>query len=275
MPRPRGPPDTVPRSRWNDTVRVGWNRASYRYRPLRSSADVFGHREAEYRAWLDPILRTLPRDSPVLDLGSGTGEPAARILSERFQVTGVDISDVQVRRARRLVPRARFVRADLGEVEFPPSSFAAVLALYSLIHVPREQHRRVIRRVARWLAPGGWFLAIVGQARYEGEEDGWLGSDAPMLWSHYDGPTYRRWLKASGFRIVRESFVPEGDGGHRMFLARTGRSSRGRSSATPPVVGSGRRARALPPRTLAHPPRGGPEPPLSRWRSGGTTRKSA
>lgn len=263
------------RSRWNDTVRAGWNRVSYRYRPRRSSGDVFGHREAEYRAWLDPIVRALPRDAPVLDLGSGTGDPAARVLSERFRVTGVDISDVQVRRARRLVPKARFVRADIAEVDFPTASFAAVVALYSLIHVPREQHRAVIARVARWLVPGGWFLAIVGEARYEGKENGWLGSDAPMLWSHYDGPTYRRWLMAEGFRIVRESFVPEGDGSHRLFLARAKRRARSPANARKPVVGSGRRAPDPPPRTRAHPPREGPEPPPSPLGSDGTPRKSA
>lgn len=185
--------------------------------------DVFGHREEEYRAWLAPILRTLPRGSSVLDLGSGTGVPAARILTERHRVTGVDVSDTQVRRARRLVPRARFVRADLAEVDFPPGSFAAVIALYSLIHVPREEHRFIFRKVARWLTPGGWFLAIVGHTRYEGRQRGWLGTDAQMLWSHYDAATYRRWLRAEGFRVVRETFVPEGDGGHQLFLVRTGR----------------------------------------------------
>jgi SAM-dependent methyltransferase len=157
----------------------------------------------------------------VLDLGSGNGIPAARILAGRFRVTGVDISDVQVRRARRLVPRARFVRADLSEIDFSPSSFAAVISLYSLIHVPREQHRPLFRKIARWLVPGGWFLATLGHSAYEGQESGWLGSGAPMLWSHYDAATYRRGLGAEGFRIVREQFIPEGDGGHQLFLTRT------------------------------------------------------
>ncbi len=204
-------------------MRSGWNGVSYRYRPRNSSSDCFGHTEAEYRTWLDPILQGLPRGAEVLDLGCGTGVPAARILAGRFRVTGVDISDVQLRRARRLVPRARFVRADLAEVEFPPRTWGAVVALYSIIHVPREEHRPLFRKVARWLAPGGWFLAILGHSAYEGKESGWLGSEAPMLWSLYDAATYRRWFGAEGFRLVREEFVPEVDGGHQLFLARTGR----------------------------------------------------
>ncbi|MGP8159392.1 MAG: methyltransferase domain-containing protein [Thermoplasmata archaeon] len=216
MPTPRA----ISRGSWNEVVRSGWDRLSYRYRPRRASSDCFGHLERDYRAWLDPIRRALPRGSPVLDLGCGNGIPAARILSQRYRVTGVDISDVQVRRARRLVPRARFVRADLAEVDFPPGSFAAVISLYALIHVPREQHRPLLRKIAGWLVPGGWFLATLGHSAYEGRESGWLGSDTPMLWSHYDAATYRRGLHAAGFRIVREKFIPEGDGGHQLFLAR-------------------------------------------------------
>lgn len=217
-------PRRVSRASWKGTVRSSWNRVSYRYRPRNASSDCFGHLERDYRAWLGPVLTTLPRGSEVLDLGSGSGIPAARILAGRFRVTGVDISDVQVRRARRLVPRARFVRADLSEVDFPPNTFAAVIALYSLIHVPREEHRPLFRKVARWLVPGGWLLSILGHSEYEGKESGWLGSDAPMLWSQHGAATYRRWFGSEGFRIVREEFIPEGDGGHQLFVARKGRS---------------------------------------------------
>jgi len=233
MPGRAIPPRAVPRTAWNEAVRSGWDRVSYRYRPRNASSDCFGHLERDYRAWLDPIGKALPRGSPVLDLGCGNGIPAARVLASRFRVTGVDISDVQVRRARRLVPRARFVRADLGEVEFPLGSFAAVVCLYSLIHVPREQHRALLRKVAGWLVPGGWFLATLGHSAYEGREAGWLGSDAPMLWSHYGAATYRRWLGAEGFRIVREEFIPEGDEGHQLFLARTPPASSSRRANAP------------------------------------------
>lgn len=220
----------IPRSKWKETVRTGWNRVSYRYRPRGRSADTFGHEETEYRAWLDPIMKAVPRGSPVLDLGSGNGVPAARILARRFRVTGVDISDLQVRRARRLIPRARFLRADLAEVDFPPGAFAAVISLYALIHVPREEHHGLLRKVARWLVPGGWFLAIVGHERYEGVQRGWLGSEARMLWSHYDAATYRRWFRAEGYRLIRDQFVPEGRSGHHLFLVRTARHPNGVSA---------------------------------------------
>ncbi len=54
------------------------------------------------------------------------------------RVTGVDLSDVQIRRARQLVPAAVFIRGDAISMSFAPTSFDAVVCLYTLIHMPLE-----------------------------------------------------------------------------------------------------------------------------------------
>lgn len=256
---------TSSREDLREIVQSGWNRVSFRYRPRSRSVDSFGHTERGYRTWLAPLLVSLPGAAKVLDLGSGTGIPTARILGARFRVTGVDLSDVQVRRARRLVPRARFIRGVLVDVTFPDQTFAAVTALYSLVHVPRTKHRAVFRKVGSWLGPGGWFLAILGHTAYEGRVKGWLGSRAPEYSSHYDTATYRRMLRSEGFRITHEEVVPEGEGGHQLFLARHGGpGSRTPSSGRARSEPSGRRAHGLPRRTPTRRPGAGLRRPPSR-----------
>ncbi len=203
-----------------EIVRRGWNLASTIYRPNDANADVFGHSARDHEDWLRPFFREVPRGAPVLDLGCGCGVPDARLLSERFRVTGIDISDVQIDRARRLVPGARFVRADMTEVRFRPETFGGVLCLYSLIHVPLEEHRRLLERIHRWLRPGGILLLIAGTSAYEGTEENWLGSNAKMYWSHADRDTYRRWLTGVGLEVLRRAEIPEGSGRHTLFLAR-------------------------------------------------------
>jgi ubiquinone/menaquinone biosynthesis C-methylase UbiE len=167
-----------------------------------------------------PLLSGLPRGASVLDLGCGNGDPVARGLSRRFRVTGVDISDVQIRRARRLVPDAQFLRADMTTLRFPTGSFQAVVALYSMIHVPLRKQRPLLRRIYRWLSPGGLLLAILGKTAWTGRENSWLGVKAEMYWSHTDAATYDKWLRATGFDILRRKFIPEGNSGHELFLAR-------------------------------------------------------
>ncbi len=202
-------------------VREGWDRASLCYRPAASAeTDVFGHRSEEYRRWLAPLFDHLVQNDRVLDLGCGCGVPAAALLAEPFDVTGVDLSDVQITRARQLVPRATFLREDMTRVEFPPSSFRGVVCLYSLIHVPLAAQRPLLARIREWLCPKGWFIVITGHEAYEGTEADWLGSGATMFWSHADAATYRAWIQDAGFAIVDQTFVPEGKGGHELFRAR-------------------------------------------------------
>ncbi len=201
-----------------EVVREGWNRVSTIYRPPGASRDAFDHTNADYRDWLAPFFRMLAPGTEVLDLGCGCGIPEAQLLSERFRLTGVDISDVQIARARELLPTGRFVRADMTRVAFPPSSFGGIVCLYALIHVPLDEQPGLLSNVFRWLRPGGLFLVTTGAIEWTGVEEGWLGSNVKMYWSHADAATYERWFQDGGFRLLRRTFVPEADGGHALFL---------------------------------------------------------
>ena len=83
---------------------------------------------------IEPLLNRLDEGDKVLDIGCRAGVPVARSLSERFRVTGVDVSREMVRRARRNVPDGTFMCADIMSVDFPLSSFDAVVAFYSVFH---------------------------------------------------------------------------------------------------------------------------------------------
>ena len=206
----------MPQEQETDLVRRGYDALSFRYRS--DDAD-----EGRYRPWLATLTNRLPTAASVLDLGCGCGVPVARSLSAAgHRVTGVDISDVQIGRARRLVPDADFIRADAMAVQFPPASFDAVVCLYALIHLPLAAQPVLIRRIAGWLRPAGWLLATAGQEAWTGTADGWLGGDAVMWWSHADAATYAGWLREAGLEIIEQGFVPEDDGGHALFWARSG-----------------------------------------------------
>ncbi|WP_431903901.1 class I SAM-dependent methyltransferase [Micromonospora carbonacea] len=97
--------------------------------------------DGQYAPWLAALRRRLPAAAAVLDLGCGCGVPAARFLAAAgHRVTGVDISAVQVGRARRLVPTGTFL----------------------------PEQPRLIGRIATWLRPGGWLLATAGDSAWTG-----------------------------------------------------------------------------------------------------------
>ena len=71
---------------------------------------------------------------------------------------------------------------------FPPASFDGVMACYTMIHLPREEHPRLLRTIAIWLQPGGLLIAATSAATPPGPiDDDWLG--APVHFSQHDDGT--------------------------------------------------------------------------------------
>src|SRR5688500_1894577 len=77
--------------------------------------------------WLARFAAALPSESRALDLGCGAGTPHTAYLAQRFPVTGVDISQTQLRMAAARVPSANFILADMSSLHFPPASFDGII----------------------------------------------------------------------------------------------------------------------------------------------------
>lgn len=207
------------RAAQRDLVRRGYDAVSHAYRTdLGESVAGSTETRSMYGAWIDELVAALPPGASVLDIGCGAGVPTDRLLTDAgMRVTGVDISQVQIDRARRLVPAATFVRRDIVDFEIAPDTFDAVVSLYALIHMPLADQRDLLARAFAGLRPGGLLLAIVGHRPWQGIED-YLG--APMFWEHAGADTYLEWLRRDGFDVRWHRFVPEGDVGHELVLAR-------------------------------------------------------
>ncbi|MDX2938418.1 class I SAM-dependent methyltransferase [Streptomyces ipomoeae] len=154
---------------------------------------------------------------PGTDLRSQLGTIAAE---EQVERAGIDISEVQVQRARERVPQAEFIQVDATTASFDDASFDAVVSLYALIHIPLAEQPPLLHKVAAWLRPGGWLVATTGHRAWTGVDTNWLGGGTPMWWSHADAATNRAWMTQAGLTVEREEFVPEGEDGHALFWAR-------------------------------------------------------
>ena len=173
---------------------------------------------ATRRRWLARALELIPPGADVLELGCGAGVPMTRALAAGRRVTGVDISARQIELARAAVPEATFVHADMTALDLAPASFDAVVAFYSLTHVPRADLPALLASVRGWLRPGGVFLASMGaqDASDEVEED-WLG--APMFFSHHGAKKNRAMVRRAGFELEEAVVEAEPEDRHdALFL---------------------------------------------------------
>jgi len=197
-----------------EIVRSGYDKVSYAYR-----SDAFDYENSEYKMFLSWLESRLNSGATVLDLGCGCGIPIAQVLSRRHIIIGVDISAVQIERARQSVPQAQFICADMTTLDFEADTFDTVIALYSIIHVPLEEQPALVAKIVRWLKPQGYLLASVGHTAWAGTETNWCEVEgATMYWSHSDKDTYRRLLEEVGIVILQEGFVHEDGGGHPILL---------------------------------------------------------
>lgn len=183
------------------TVREGYNAIAGRYLAGRSP-------DTQDVRLLNDFIERLPANAKVLDAGCGAGVPISQMLSEHFDVTGVDFSEAQIELAKKHVLKGRFICQDMTELDFPDNSFDGICSYYAIIHIPREEHRALLENFHRMLKPGGSALLCLGAEHLIDDiEENYLG--ARMYWSHYDTDTYLKMLNDCGFSIVWSKHVAD------------------------------------------------------------------
>lgn len=197
-------PANDPNEDYESLVRQGYDRCVGSYEAARQGSAA---------PQLDLLEACLPDGAQVLDIGCGAGVPVTQRLAERFQVTGVDISVEQVKRARMNVPSAVFLHGDIMQVDFLPVSFDAVVSYYAIFHLPREEHPALLRKIHGWLKPGGYLLATLSsdpESSYT--EDDFFG--VRMYWSNLELQAYYRLLEEIGFILLETTVAGHGYGDH-------------------------------------------------------------
>ncbi|MFI1869803.1 class I SAM-dependent methyltransferase [Streptomyces jumonjinensis] len=171
---------------------------------------AFAHSPA-HRAALTWLVERLAPDSSVLDVGSGTGHPTARTLVDAgHRVQGVDISPRMVELARRQVPEASFRCQDSRTLELAASSVDAVCAFFSFLQMPRADQRHLVEKIARWLRPGGLFVAATVPVDVEEAPGRWMGYDVEV--TSFAPVAFTDLLESAGFTVqeTRETdFAPD------------------------------------------------------------------
>lgn len=192
-----------------DLIRKSYNQVAKAYTEDRAS-----WRGNKY---LQRFIRELPKRASILDLGCGDGVPVDEILIKKnFLVTGLDISEVQIERARRNCPRGSFQVKDMAGLEFGEYSVDAVVAYYSIFHLPRKKHLEFLKKINSFLETGGKILITMGDKDFEGLHD----FHGVQMWSsHYGIEKNRELVKEAGFDILFEEIDKRANEKHQIIIA--------------------------------------------------------
>jgi 2-polyprenyl-3-methyl-5-hydroxy-6-metoxy-1,4-benzoquinol methylase len=144
--------------------------------------------------------KTLPRGAAVIDLGCGAGFPITEVLVlEGLDVYAIDAAPSFVDAFRRNLPGIPVACEAVEDSTFFGRTFDAVLAWGLIFLLPAEEQRRLIRRIADILVPGGRLL-------FTSEEEPMVWNDAMTgLESRSLGAVeYRNQLSEAGLSVIGE-----------------------------------------------------------------------
>jgi SAM-dependent methyltransferase len=138
-----------------------WNNAAEKYN------------DANYGS-LNPLVEffcnNLPKKGFILDLGSGTGLPFAKLFVEKgFNVLGVDISSQMVKIAKKNVPLANFKELSMTDLDYD-KKFDGIFSSYSMLLLSPQLFKDVANRIVKLLKNNGLLYLSLNEPQFEGED---------------------------------------------------------------------------------------------------------
>jgi tRNA (cmo5U34)-methyltransferase len=139
------------------------------------------------------------RAERILELGTGTGETARRVLAHQSdaRLIGIDESESMLEQARRALPNGVELRAGRLQDPLPGGPFDLVFSALTVHHLDSGEKAELFRRVAEELRPGGRFVlgdVVVPESPEHAVTPITEGFDLP---DSVDDQL--RWLAAAGF----------------------------------------------------------------------------
>jgi cyclopropane fatty-acyl-phospholipid synthase-like methyltransferase len=195
-----------------EIVARGYDRVADDYEAL-ESAEAPWPRLTRVRAF----AADLAPGSRVLDVGCGNGLPATRELTLLHEVTGIDLSEEQIARARANVPAATFILGDAREVDLVAGAFDAIVALYLVDNVPRDDYPALFRRLHDLLKPGGRLLLSAEPGDDPWQPYTWLG--VPMFINTVPTEELVALLREAGLSVVSVELESQLEGGRPIDYA--------------------------------------------------------
>lgn len=161
--------------------------------------EAFPHKEGQLAA-TDWLIDQLAPGNRVLDAGCGTGLPTdRRLVAAGLEVTGIDISERMLARARDNVPSADFHRLDLMALDDRLGRFDAAVAFFSLLMLPRSEIGPAVDRIRALLPSGAPVVVAMVEADLDDVPIPFLGSTVRV--SGYLREQLATVLESHGLRV--------------------------------------------------------------------------
>ncbi len=154
--------------------------------------DQWGQRRYRVPPLLRQLLKVVPKETRILDLGCGPGQDLRYLKSRGYRALGLDGAWPFLTWARNRTLSLPLVQGNLSRLPFGPESFNAIWAAASLIHLTKRETRQTLSVLSDTVKPGGLMAATLLHGKVSGVlSGGWL-----------PGRYFSRWTKDELNRAV-------------------------------------------------------------------------
>jgi ubiquinone/menaquinone biosynthesis C-methylase UbiE len=170
----------------------------------RAYGERYAH-ELDYKPFDRDLLLRFARSVPapaVCDLGCGSGHIAAHLQSLGLRAMGIDLAPGMIEEARRRYPQIPYEVGDMLDLKLDKNSLGGIVALYSIIHLRRQDVGKAFRGMSRVLKPGGLLLVAFHRGQGELHEDEELGFPVSFDCTLFEPEEVSLAMEKAGFAIV-------------------------------------------------------------------------
>jgi len=153
--------------------------------------------------FMNSFLKLISPGSEVVDLGCGVGKHGRYCASKGCRVTGYDISEKMIELAKtyndEFEMQVLYV-ADICSLECE-NKFDGVVAMYSLIHLTKEQTTVAIRNLCKYLKPQAKMAITVYHGDRNGYYDEALIPELKQFYRDYTQEELVELIGSLGFKV--------------------------------------------------------------------------
>jgi SAM-dependent methyltransferase len=181
-----------------DAVRASYDKVAVEY-----TRRIGGELEGKPldRQLLDAFAARVKGQGPVCDLGCGPGHVTRYLHEREVQAFGIDLSPAMVEEARRLNLGIAFEQGDMLDLDVDDAAWAAALAFYSIIHVPRDKVGNALAQMHRAIRRGGILFLAFHLGDGQVHLDDWWGHQVSVEFNFYRAGQVLEQVEAAGFRV--------------------------------------------------------------------------
>ena len=170
----------------------------------------------EEKSYLDDLLKRMPSNASILDLGCGSGKPILEyLISQNVNVLGIDASERMLEIARLNFPNTSFMLKDMRKLDLD-EKFDAIIAWHSFFHLPAADQPGMFRVFRHHLKSNGILLFTSGTDR--GEVWGMNGGEN-LFHASLATDEYRSLLESNHFEVLSHIINDPDCGGANVWMA--------------------------------------------------------